>query len=171
MEDPTLVVLLSPRATIARWSVVMPANESLSQVRWFRLGQSPPDCLLHQRIISVIPKQYQWRLGIQRRLGHEARSQTAMRLRCVDQKRMAKEHCARSAGRSHLRKVGRGCIGCLRIATIDMPSSPAGASSRATLRCDPMRMRVGESFSLTSEKRNSINRARPFERMLTRHSR
>jgi hypothetical protein len=89
----------------------------------------------------------------ERGLRQKSRPRTAMRLRGVDEEWMTKINRSAAPAASSLN---------------DRPFEPAGARILAMSRCEPARTRVGASFTPTSEKRNNISRARPFEFMLTR---
>src|SRR6266536_72482 len=63
---------------------------------------------------------------------------------------------------------GQRAVASKSISIEDRPVSPADSRILATYKCEPTLILVGASCSPTSEKRNSINKARPREFKFTR---
>ena len=106
----------------------------------------------------------------ERRLRHEARLPPTVRLCGMDEEWMTQIDRACCAGcQLDLAICCRrypSAESCLRVA----PASPWASSSLAMTMCESFRILVGASSALTSENRNSINRARALLFTLTRHS-
>jgi hypothetical protein len=79
-------------------------NETVTALR--TAGADPqPDGSFHERVVAVVPGQFTRFPRDERRLGHELGNRTTMRLRGVDQERVAEIHGAGRSRCRHLRQA------------------------------------------------------------------